>query len=257
MPYIHIGRLSVPTFGLTLWLAAVVAAFVMDRGFRRARINADAVGMVAVAVVAGIVGAKLWHVIDTPLEFQEQGWRVLWDSAGFAWFGGLILEFPRCLFRAGCPALAAFGPSTWPHPPRPLATESGASAASSPAMAAMDTYQASLGHELSQRHRAYLCQGPSHAALRVCRWAADRRLAVVSRRQTPGCGSHRWRVPGAERNARFLVEFVRRNPKVLGGVSNAQLAAAASVLAGIVLVAWAATRPAAGAQKDALAGPAA
>ncbi len=46
--------------------------------------------MVAIAVVAGIVGAKLWHVLDTPSEFREIGWRVLWDSAGFAWFGGLV-----------------------------------------------------------------------------------------------------------------------------------------------------------------------
>jgi phosphatidylglycerol:prolipoprotein diacylglycerol transferase len=44
--------------------------------------------------------------------------------------------------------------------------------------------------------------------------------------------------------ARFLVEFVRRNPKVLWGLSNAQLASAGSVLAGIGLVWWAATRPA-------------
>jgi len=42
--------------------------------------------------------------------------------------------------------------------------------------------------------------------------------------------------------ARFLVEFVRRNPKVLWGLSNAQLASAGSVLAGIVLVVLAATR---------------
>src|ERR1039457_4294969 len=90
LPFLHIWRLSVPTFGLMLWLAAVVAAFVMDRSFCRARLSADAVGMVAGAVVAGIVGAKLWHVIDTPSEFQELGWRVLWDSAGFAWFGGLV-----------------------------------------------------------------------------------------------------------------------------------------------------------------------
>jgi phosphatidylglycerol:prolipoprotein diacylglycerol transferase len=43
--------------------------------------------------------------------------------------------------------------------------------------------------------------------------------------------------------ARFLVEFIRRNPKVLWGLSNAQLAAAGSVIAGIVLVWWAASRP--------------
>jgi phosphatidylglycerol:prolipoprotein diacylglycerol transferase len=43
--------------------------------------------------------------------------------------------------------------------------------------------------------------------------------------------------------ARFLVEFLRRNPKVLWGLSNAQLASAGSVLVGIALIWWAATRP--------------
>jgi phosphatidylglycerol:prolipoprotein diacylglycerol transferase len=42
--------------------------------------------------------------------------------------------------------------------------------------------------------------------------------------------------------ARFLVEFIRRNPKVLWGLSNAQLASAGSVLAGVALLAWAGTR---------------
>ena len=36
--------------------------------------------------------------------------------------------------------------------------------------------------------------------------------------------------------ARFLVEFIRRNPKVLWGLSNAQLASAGSMLAGIAIV---------------------
>jgi phosphatidylglycerol:prolipoprotein diacylglycerol transferase len=44
--------------------------------------------------------------------------------------------------------------------------------------------------------------------------------------------------------ARFLVEFIRRNPKVLWGLSNAQLASAGAVVAGIALTAWASTRPA-------------
>ena len=53
-----------------LWLAAVAGAIVVDRAFKRAHIDADAVGMVAVALVVGIVGAKLWHVLDTPDEFR-------------------------------------------------------------------------------------------------------------------------------------------------------------------------------------------
>ncbi len=103
IPYLHLNlhfsHPEIPTFGLMLWLAAVLAAFVMDRGFKRASIDADAVGMVAIAVLAGIVGAKLWHVIDTPSEFREMGWRVLWDTAGFAWFGGLVFGISALLFQ--------------------------------------------------------------------------------------------------------------------------------------------------------------
>jgi phosphatidylglycerol:prolipoprotein diacylglycerol transferase len=44
--------------------------------------------------------------------------------------------------------------------------------------------------------------------------------------------------------ARFLVEFIRRNPKVLWGLSNAQMASAGSVALGIGLIVWAARRPA-------------
>jgi phosphatidylglycerol:prolipoprotein diacylglycerol transferase len=44
--------------------------------------------------------------------------------------------------------------------------------------------------------------------------------------------------------ARFLVEFIRRNPKVLWGLSNAQLASAGCVLAGLALMWVAAKRPA-------------
>lgn len=40
--------------------------------------------------------------------------------------------------------------------------------------------------------------------------------------------------------ARFLVEFLRRNPKVLLDLSNAQWASLGSVAAGIVLILWAA-----------------
>ncbi len=81
-----------------LWVAIVAAAIVVDRAFKRAKINADAVGMVAIAVVVGIIGAKIWHVLDTPQEFREIGWRVLWDNAGFAWYGGLVFGISALVF---------------------------------------------------------------------------------------------------------------------------------------------------------------
>jgi phosphatidylglycerol:prolipoprotein diacylglycerol transferase len=42
--------------------------------------------------------------------------------------------------------------------------------------------------------------------------------------------------------ARFLVEFIRRNPKILFGLSNAQLASAGSVLVGLGLILCASRR---------------
>src|SRR5580700_3202097 len=107
IPYLHIFGFHVPTFGLMLWLAAVCGALILDRTFRRAGIDADAVGMVAVAVVAGIIGAKLWHVLDTPSEFHAEGWHVLIDSAGFAWYGGLVFGIAALLIQGW---IAKIGP---------------------------------------------------------------------------------------------------------------------------------------------------
>lgn len=42
--------------------------------------------------------------------------------------------------------------------------------------------------------------------------------------------------------ARFLVEFIRRNPKILLGLSNAQLASLGSAAAGLLLIVIAAKR---------------
>jgi phosphatidylglycerol:prolipoprotein diacylglycerol transferase len=52
--------------------------------------------------------------------------------------------------------------------------------------------------------------------------------------------------------ARFLVEFIRRNPKVLWGLSNAQLASIGSVIAGAAILIWTATRRAVPADQPAV-----
>jgi phosphatidylglycerol:prolipoprotein diacylglycerol transferase len=252
LPFLHIWRLSVPTFGLMLWLAAVVAAFIMDRSFRRASVSADAVGMVAVAVVAGIVGAKLWHVIDTPVEFHELGWRVLWDSAGFAWFGGLVF---------GISALVLQG---WIAKIGGLRTLDLASPA------------AAIGYGIG-RLGCFLSGDGCYGLPTTLPWGMGFPNGIeptppfVRVHPTPLyelaagllIGAWLWWRGGKQRGtgalvgeylvlsgtARFLVEFVRRNPKVLWGLSNAQLASAGSVIAGAALIWWASTRTVTGPQE--------
>jgi phosphatidylglycerol:prolipoprotein diacylglycerol transferase len=248
-PFIHLGHFSVPTFGLMLWLAAVAAAFMMDRSFRRAGLSADAVGMVAVAVVLGIVGAKLWHVIDTPAEFRDEGWRVLWDTAGFAWFGGLVFGISALVFQGWWAKIGGLRTLDLAAP------------------------SAAIGYGIG-RIGCFLSGDGCYGLETKLPWPLGMSFPNgieptplgVSVYPTPLIelvaglliGWWLWRRAGKPHAvgaivgqylvlsgiARFFVEMIRRNPKVLWSLSNAQLASAGSVIAGILLIVWASRRPA-------------
>ena len=100
-PFIHIGQhFTIGTFGLLLWLAAVCACWVLHRNFLRFEIDADAIGIVAVVTVLGIIGAKLWHVADTPGEH-------IFEREGFAWFGGLVFGILALLWQGRATKIGA------------------------------------------------------------------------------------------------------------------------------------------------------
>lgn len=244
LPYLHIFGFHVPTFGLMLWLAAVCGALILDRAFRRAGIDSDAVGMVAVAVVAGIVGAKLWHVMDTPSEFHQEGWRVLFDSAGFAWFGGLLFAIAALVFqgwRAGIGGLrtldlagpaAAVGYGVG----RIGCFLSGDGCYGIPTNLPWGmSFPNGIEPTLVPVHPTPLYEFAAALAIGLWLW-----VRLGKPRPTGWMLGEYLVLTGI---ARFLVEFIRRNPKVLWGLSNAQLASAFSVVAGAGLVLWAARRP--------------
>jgi phosphatidylglycerol:prolipoprotein diacylglycerol transferase len=244
-PFLHIAKFSVPMFGLMLWLAAVAAALLMDRAFRRARVDADAVGIVAITVVMGIIGAKLWHVIDTPIEFREQGWRVLWDSAGFAWFGGLSLGIAALVFQGWWAKVGAVRILDLAAPAAAVGYGIGRIGCflSGDGCYGIPT---SLPWGMAFPNGIEPTFVPVHptplyelgAGLLIGAW-------LWWRGGKPhGTGAIVGQYLVLSGIARFLVEFIRRNPKVLFGLSNAQLASLGSVVAGIVLIAWAARRKA-------------
>jgi phosphatidylglycerol:prolipoprotein diacylglycerol transferase len=245
---------ELPTFGLMLWCAAVAGAFVVDRGFKRSGLSADAVSMVAYALVAGIVGAKLWHVLDSPAEFKFEGWRVLWDTGGFAWYGGLIFGIvalvlqglyekigalrtldlcaPAAAIGYGIGRIGCFlsGDGCYGIPIQPvhlfgitfhpwgMAFPQGIEPVFVPVY---PTPLYELGAGLLIGAYLWWRAGKPHAVGAI----VGQYLALAG-------------------TARFLVEFIRRNPKVLWGLSNAQLASAGAVLVGIALTVWASRRPA-------------
>jgi phosphatidylglycerol:prolipoprotein diacylglycerol transferase len=247
LPYLHLWSFNLPTFGLMLWLALVVAAVIMDRNFRRAGVTADAVAMVAIAAVLGIVGAKLWHVLDTPMEFQEQGWRVLWDTAGFAWFGGLMFGLGSLLFMGWWTRVGMLKTLDLAAPAAAVGYGIGrigcllsgdgcyGIATNLPwGMAFPDGIEPTpFGVRV---HPTPLYEFACALVIGLWLWWRG------SKRRGPGAILGEYLLLSGV--ARFLVEFLRRNPKVLWNLSNAQLASLLSVLAGLVLILWAATHSA-------------
>ena len=77
-----------------------VSAYVLQADFIRRKIKTDAFLVIAVAGLAGIVGARLYHVLEAPREFFADPWPLLFSRFGFAWFGGLIGGFVALLVLA-------------------------------------------------------------------------------------------------------------------------------------------------------------
>jgi phosphatidylglycerol---prolipoprotein diacylglyceryl transferase len=262
LPYIHIGihfvlpllgwrvgPFDVPTFGLMLWVATVCGALVMHLSFRRARVEADAVGMVALTVVAGIVGAKLWHVVDSPAEFRMDGWSVLWSTGGFAWFGGLVAGILALLvqgWQAGIGKLKTLD----------LAAPAAAIGYAIGRIGCLTSGDGDYGIPSNLPWAMGFPHGidPTPPGVRVhptpiyeliaglaigwwLWWRSGKRGG-----ESIGTGTILGEYLLLTGLARFLVEFIRRNPKILFDLSNAQLASLGSMIVGVGLMVVAARR---------------
>ncbi len=249
---IPVGPWDVPTFGLMLWVATVSGAVVMHWSFRRARVEADALGIVALTVVAGIVGAKLWHVLDSPAEFQADGWSVLWSTGGFAWFGGLVAGIIALLVQgrqAGLKGLRMLD----------LAAPAAAVGYAIGRIGCLTSGDGDYGIPTTLPWGMGFPDGidPTPPGVRVHPTPLYELIVGL------GIGWWLWWRGGKNRPtgaivgeylllsgvARFLVEFIRRNPHVILGLSNAQLASLGSIVAGLVLM-WLAARRATPAPKE-------
>ena len=103
IPFLHLGPLSIPTFGLMVATAMLVSAYVLQADFNRRRSQLQSISaqnekdegflIIGIAGLAGLVGARLYHVLESPHEFFANPWPQLFSRYGFAWFGGFLGGF--------------------------------------------------------------------------------------------------------------------------------------------------------------------
>lgn len=240
-PYLHLGPLTIPTFGLMVALALITSAYILQADFDRRGFKADAFLMITVAGLAGILGAKLYHLLEDPAVFFADPWSLLFSRYGFAWFGGFLGGFGALLlmgWRARLPLLEFLD-------------------ACSPA--------AAFGYGIG-RIGCFLSGDGDYGKPTSLPWGMSFPNGVVPTTQrvhpTPlyeliiwcAIGAFLWHLgtkalkgPKAKGEifcnyliltgvARFLVEIIRINPPWIFGMSNAQVASLASILAGAVLL---------------------
>jgi phosphatidylglycerol---prolipoprotein diacylglyceryl transferase len=235
---LHIGPIPIHLFGIFLALAFLAAGWAAGREFeRRGWDPALASSVLVWAAVGGLVGARIWIVLDAWSEFVAAPLMFLVTGGGFVWYGGLLggaLAVTLFFRREGIPWLR------------------GADAVA-PAIA--------LGQAIG-RIGCQVAGDGDWGRETTLPWGMAYPHAVVGWDKPPGVRVHPtplyeaaayfaiflllWRarrepapdgavlalyllLSGA---ARFLVEFVRVNPRVLFGLTEAQLVSLALMIVG-------------------------
>src|SRR4029077_6882044 len=110
IPFLHLGPLTIPTFGLMVATGLLAAAYLLQADFNRRRQQLEkyrtrksdehdsflarivkkshkdgGVIIIGVPGLAGLVGARLYHVLESPRELIAD-LSVLISRFGFAWF---------------------------------------------------------------------------------------------------------------------------------------------------------------------------
>lgn len=92
-PFIHLGPVTLGTYGLMVASGLLCAFFVMRADIVRRGLNADAESIIGITGLAGLAGARLYHLLESPSEWFADPWRQLFSTSGFAWFGAFIGGF--------------------------------------------------------------------------------------------------------------------------------------------------------------------
>ncbi len=246
-PYIHIGTFSIGTFGLLLWLAAVVGCWSLHRNLRRYQVDADAIGIVAFITIAGIVGAKLWHVLEEPRMLAHDPAGMLLDRAGFAWFGGLIGGILAMILQARAARLRGLSMLDLCSPAAAFGYGVGrigclVSGDGDYGIATTLPWGMSFPHGLvPTMQRVHPTPIYEFLVALLIGWFLWRQSAPAGGRLL-----HRGWITGEylvlSGVARFLVEFIRINPPFLGRLTNAQVASLGTIVVGAALWFWARSR---------------
>jgi len=92
-PFIHIGPITLGSYGLMVATGLICAFFILRADFARRGVPADAEAIIGITGLAGLAGSRLYHLLESPAEFFADPWPQLFSTMGFAFVGAIIGGF--------------------------------------------------------------------------------------------------------------------------------------------------------------------
>jgi phosphatidylglycerol:prolipoprotein diacylglycerol transferase len=250
---LRLGPLTIYSYGLMMAIAFLAAAYLTSQELTRKGLNGElASTMVLWAAVGGLLGARLLAIIDDWSGFVSDPLHSIFSGSGFVFYGGLIggcIAVSWTIYRNGLPWLVTVDCIA---PGLVLAQgigRIGCQLAGDGDWGVETTLpwgmafpNAIVGWPYApgvRVHPAPLYEFAAYAAICAVLWA-------VRKRADPD-GTIFWLYLVMAPTARFLIEFVRINPRVFLGLSQSQLISLALVLIGVWRLAAARAVPVRGA----------
>src|SRR5213080_2755537 len=256
IPFLHLGPLTIPTFGLMVAAGLLVSAYVLQADFDRRRDTFLKSGylkesnepshhdegflVIGIAGLSGLVGARLYHVLESPRELMADP-SLLVSRFGFAWFGGFLGGFVALIFLAKyyripalefmdlCSPAAAVGYAIG----RIGCLLSGDGDYGVPTKLPWGmSFPNGVVPTTERVHPTPLYEFFIWLAVAAILWQMGKKAAIGARPKGEIFCAYLI-LTGL---ARFLIEFIRINPRSFFGLSNAQTASLVSMVVGSILL---------------------
>jgi len=88
---LHLGPITIYSYGLMMALGFIAGDFLLTRECRRRGISPDFANAIVVwGAIGGIAGSRLYDVFDNWPLYAANPWSIIFSGAGFVWYGGFI-----------------------------------------------------------------------------------------------------------------------------------------------------------------------
>jgi phosphatidylglycerol---prolipoprotein diacylglyceryl transferase len=240
-PFIHLGPLTLGTYGLMVAAALICAFFVMRADLARRSLAVDAESIIGITGLAGLAGARLYHLLESPGTFFANPLPLLFSTMGFAWFGAFLGGFVALVLLARSYKMKMLMMLDVASPAAAIGYGigrigcliSGDGDYGIPTSLPWGmSFPNGLVPTTDRVHPTPIYELLAAILIAYILWRIGPRIL---RRERSDGTVFAWylMLSGV---ARFLVEFIRINPKLFLGLSNAQVASALCFIGGAILL---------------------